>query len=362
MDSNFNQIRNPNSRFWLGKKVLITGHTGFKGSWLSFWLEQMGANIHGVSLTPENEINLFEALKLEKKLNHNICDIRDKKSIKELINEIQPEFIFHLAAQPLVRDSYKKPILTWETNVLGTINILESLKDIKNHCCAVFITTDKVYQNNEWIFGYRENDKLGGYDPYSSSKAGAELAINSWRSSFFNPLEVNCRIKISSARAGNVIGGGDWSKDRIIPDLIRSISKNSPLEVRNAHSTRPWQHVLEPLSGYLLLAEKMHHSNKFSEAFNFGPYIESNRSVKELVEESLKIWHGEWIDLSNKEDLHEASLLNLTIEKAFNKLNWQPKWDFSKTIEKTITWYKDFYLEKANAEDCCLKNIHDFIK
>ena len=350
----------PNNNFWRNKKVLITGHTGFKGSWLTLWLKILGSNVSGISLPPADNDNLFNSLELSKEINHIILDIRDRNQLKKNIYEIKPEFIFHLAAQPLVIESYKNPILTWETNVNGTINILESLRSLDNKCSAVFITTDKVYENKEWIYGYRENDKLGGYDPYSSSKAGAEIAINSWRSSFFNSKKNN--INIASARAGNVIGGGDWSRDRIIPDLIRSLSNHNHLEVRNPNSTRPWQHVLEPLLGYLTLAEKMHNNKGICEAFNFGPNLDSNKSVKELVNESLKTWPGEWTDCSNNENLHEAKLLNLTIEKAANKLGWYPYWDFKETVFRTINWYKKFHTESVSARSCCLTDINDFTK
>lgn len=347
--------------FWKNKKVLITGHTGFKGSWLSLILLNWGCEVYGISLKPTEELNLFNSLNFEKDLNHNLIDIRNSELFKSKVKEIKPDIIFHLAAQPLVRDSYLSPVDTWEVNVNGTINLLEAVRDLNYNSVAIFITTDKVYKNNEWIYGYREIDQLGGYDPYSSSKAASEIAINSWRSSFLDD-EIDNKTLIASARAGNVIGGGDWSKDRIIPDAIRALNTNQTIKVRSPNSSRPWQHVLEPLFGYLNLAEKMY-SNDYALAtsFNFGPRIESNKKVKDLIKEVLKIWEGKWQDISDTKNLHEANLLNLSYEKAFNYLNWQPKWDFEKTIEKTVHWYKKFY-SGYSAMECCLSDLNSYLK
>lgn len=327
-------------QFWRGKKVLVTGHTGFKGSWLSLWLLELGAEVAGLSLAPNTEPSLFEQLRLDNELNHHIGDIRDLGLVKNLIADFQPDVVFHLAAQPLVRLSYSEPVSTWETNVLGTVNVLESLKTLDKPCVGVMITTDKCYDNKEWIYGYRENDPLGGHDPYSSSKAGAEIAIASWAKSFFR----QGNIRVVSARAGNVIGGGDWALDRIVPDAMRALSKGKPIPVRNPYATRPWQHVLEPLGGYLTLAYKLYEqilTRKITieGAFNFGPNLSSNRPVKELVEEILKHWAGSWLDNSDLNAPHEATLLNLVTDKAFHHLNWQPQWNFAETIEKTVTWY-----------------------
>ena len=360
MNSRF--FSKPNKSYWNGKKVLITGHTGFKGSWLSLWLLQMNAQVSGISLKPEDPNNLFDQLKIKKDLNHIICDIRDKDSLRKNIMSIKPEVIFHLAAQPLVVKSYIEPISTWETNVLGTLNVLNAMSSLENKCSGIFITTDKVYKNNEWMYGYRENDELGGHDPYSSSKAACELAISSWRSSFIDSKRNGSNLSIVSARAGNVIGGGDWAENRIIPDIIRSLIKNEKVLVRNPLSTRPWQHVIEPLSGYLILAEKINdEQNKFSSSFNFGPFTDSNRSVMDLVNESLKHWEGEYIIQDNPEKLHEAGVLNLSIEKAMKHLLWKPKWDFEETIKKTINWYKNVYQGNKNPTDCSLSDLNNYL-
>ena len=360
MNSRF--FSKPNKSFWDGKKVLITGHTGFKGSWLSLWLLKMNAQVSGISLKPEDPNNLFDQLKIEKDLNHIICDIRDKDSLNKNITSIKPEVIFHLAAQPLVVKSYIKPISTWETNVMGTLNVLNAMSSLENKCTGIFITTDKVYKNNEWTYGYRENDELGGYDPYSSSKAACEIAISSWRSSFSNAKGYGSNISIASTRAGNVIGGGDWAENRIIPDIIRSLKKNERILIRNPFSTRPWQHVIEPLSGYLLLAEKINNDQKkFSSSFNFGPFTDSNRSVKDLVNESLKHWEGEYFIQDNPEKLHEAGVLHLSIEKAMKYLLWKPKWDFEETIKKTINWYKNVYQENKNPTECSISDLNSYL-
>jgi CDP-glucose 4,6-dehydratase len=329
-------------QFWQGKKVFITGHTGFKGVWLSLWLLQLGAKVAGLSLAPNTEPSLFEQLALSNDLKHHIGDIRDLNLVKNLIQDFQPDIVFHLAAQPLVRLSYSEPVTTWETNVIGTVNVLESLKTLDKPCVGVMITTDKCYDNKEWVYGYRENDPLGGHDPYSSSKAGAEIAIASWQKSFFS--HANSNIKVVSARAGNVIGGGDWAIDRIVPDAMRALSLGKPIPLRNPQATRPWQHVLEPLGGYLTLAHKLYEQLLTQKVtieggFNFGPNLNSNRPVKELVEEILKHWRGSWLDQSVPNAVHEAKLLNLVIDKAFHILNWQPQWNFAETIEKTVTWY-----------------------
>jgi CDP-glucose 4,6-dehydratase len=329
------------SEFWRSKKVLITGHTGFKGAWLSQWLLQLGAEVSGISLAPNTSPALFEQLGLARNLDHAIGDIRDRTLINRLICKLQPDFIFHLAAQPLVRRSYLEPSETWDTNVIGTINVLEALKNLDSACVAIFITTDKCYQNREWLYGYREQDPLGGYDPYSSSKAAAELAIASWRDSFFK----HSHISIASVRAGNVIGGGDWAENRIVPDAMRSLRVGESIPVRNPSATRPWQHVLEPLGGYMLLAQKIYEAKSESKsqlctAFNFGPRLESNRTVKVLVETILQHWSGSWCDRSDSDAVHEANLLNLVTDKAFHLLRWQPQWDFERTIKETVSWYR----------------------
>jgi CDP-glucose 4,6-dehydratase len=329
-----------------GRRVLVTGHTGFKGAWLSQWLLDLGATVSGISLPPNTAPSLFKQLGLESRLDHYIQDVRHPGSVAALIRELRPDFVFHLAAQPLVRLSYEMPVETWETNVGGTIHILEALRLLDHSCAAVFITTDKCYENREWLHAYRESDALGGYDPYSSSKAATEIAISAWRRSFFPSA---AQVKIASARAGNVIGGGDWALDRIVPDAMRALSRGETIPVRNKTATRPWQHVLEPLGGYLWLAALMANPAlfgpaapdpaEFQAAFNFGPRLESNRTVARLVEEILKHRPGEWEDRSDPNAPHEASLLNLSIEKAFHLLHWRPVWGFEETIARTVDWY-----------------------
>ena len=337
----------PKADFWKGRRVLISGHTGFKGSWLGLWLSELGANVTGVGLQPESGPNLFRQLKLEKRLcGHHIEDIRKFQDLRSIVKSCEPQVIIHLAAQPLVQQSYADPLGTWSTNVQGSLNLLEAVKAIENRCAVVMITTDKVYENKEWVHGYRENDRLGGHDPYSASKAATEIAINSWRSSFCGGgTNQNPYLAIASARAGNVVGGGDWAKNRIVPDAMRALAQGKIIRVRNPEATRPWQHVLEPLSGYLRLAEKLTSEDdankKYAESFNFGPNLEANRTVEELVKEILKNWNGTWESSKNKDEQHEAKRLHLEISKAHHRLQWQPRWDFHTTIERTVGWYKE---------------------
>jgi CDP-glucose 4,6-dehydratase len=349
--------RTPDPRFWRGRRVLLTGHTGFKGSWLALWLHELGAEVTGLALAPDSDASLFAQLKLEERLAHREGDIRDATVLSQLVAETQPEVVLHLAAQPLVRLSYAEPMATWATNVMGTLHLLEALRQLDGLCTAVLITTDKVYRNNTWLYGYRENDPLGGHDPYSSSKAAAELAIASWRASFCgNQAHQTPNLRLASARAGNVIGGGDWAADRIVPDAIRALTKGEAIGVRNLAATRPWQHVLEPLGGYLLLAEQLSSDASLACAFNFGPQLEANRSVCELVEEALRHWPGQWIDQSDPDAPHEASLLNLVIDKAHHQLGWAPRWDFATTVERTVAWYQAVH-EGASPLECCLADL-----
>ena len=327
---------------YAGKRVFITGHTGFKGAWLTEWLLSLGAKVTGFSLPPPTQPSLFEQLGLAKRMQHIVGDVRDAQALAAAVEAAQPDFIFHLAAQPLVRESYRTPVETYETNVMGTIHLLEAARQLHKPCAVVCITTDKCYENKEWVHGYREEDPLGGYDPYSSSKAAAEIAIAAWRRSFFKDHPV----KVASARAGNVIGGGDWALDRIVPDCIRALQKREAIAVRNKHATRPWQHVLEPLSGYLWLGATLanpalanYSGDKFSSAFNFGPGHDANRTVAELVEQILKHWRGRWEDRSDPKAVHEAGLLQLTTDKASALLRWAPVWNFPETIQETVTWY-----------------------
>jgi CDP-glucose 4,6-dehydratase len=325
--------------FWKDRKVLVTGHTGFKGSWLALLLKQLGAETFGYALDPETKPSLFVEADLVKCCHHKVANVKDGKRLTEYVQSIQPEVVFHLAAQPLVRRSYEEPVETWKTNVLGTVNLLESLRTIKLRCAVVIITTDKVYENKEWHYGYRETDQLGGHDPYSSSKAAVELAVASWRSSFLN--YTSSEVRLASARAGNVIGGGDWSENRIVPDLVRHLSKGLVLPVRNLNAVRPWQHVLDPLYGYMNLAENLYNNNnqELQSAFNFGPGAESFRTVRSLIEEGLKHWQGKWENNTLENAPHEAGLLNLTIDKARSLLDWKPRWSFEEAVSNTIKWY-----------------------
>jgi CDP-glucose 4,6-dehydratase len=324
---------------YAGRKVFVTGHTGFKGSWLCEWLLGLGAEVTGYSLPPPTQPALFEQLGLAGRLDHQEGDIRDATALAEAVGRAEPDFIFHLAAQSLVRESYRSPVGTYQTNVMGTIHLLEAARALKKRCAVLCVTTDKCYENREWLYGYREEDPLGGHDPYSSSKGAAEIAIAAWRRSFF----AGHPARVASARAGNVIGGGDWAADRIVPDCVRALQRSEPVAVRNPHATRPWQHVLEPLSGYLWLAARLYQpstlNSQLASAFNFGPGHDANRSVRELVEEMLKHWPGHWEDRSQRHAVHEASLLQLATDKAQALLGWSPVWTFPTAIKQTIEWY-----------------------
>lgn len=351
--------------FWKGRRVLLTGHTGFKGSWLLLWLQQLGAEVWGYALEPEQEPNLFRQLTSARPhgddWHHQIGDLAHRSALEELLQRSQPEVVLHLAAQPLVRRSYEDPIGTWATNVMGSLNLLESLRQLQHRCAVVMVTTDKVYENREWAYGYREPDRLGGHDPYSASKAGAEIAIASWRASFCGPAAHQTpHLRIATARAGNVIGGGDWSADRIVPDAIRSLARGEPIPVRNPAATRPWQHVIEPLAGYLLLAETLAlAASPPCEAFNFGPSLASNRPVGELVATILEHWPGAWLDQSDPTAPHEANLLHLQIDKAHHRLGWQPHWDYAATLARTVGWYRAVH-EGANPLECCVADLQAY--
>ncbi|WP_414478258.1 CDP-glucose 4,6-dehydratase [Prochlorococcus marinus] len=357
-------LRNPKIPFWNKKKVIITGHTGFKGSWLSYWLLQMGANIYGISLEPITSPNLFEELKLQQKINHHVTDITNQSLLEKLISDIQPDIIFHMAAQPLVIESYLEPLKTWETNVMGTFNLLNSLKFIKNKCVCICITTDKVYRNNDRENYFKETDPLGGHDPYSSSKAAAEIAIESFRSSFCgNSNFQKNNLLIASVRSGNVIGGGDWSDNRIIPDLIRSIISEKIITIRNPDSVRPWQHVLDPLSSYLKLAEKLFENNiNLASSFNFGPNLDSNKKVLDLVHKAEEFWPVSWKIIESKQDFHEARFLGLNTDKAKDLINWEPRWDFDESVKRTFLWYKNYYLFSSETEKYCKEDLEHFLK
>lgn len=324
-----------------GKRVLITGHTGFKGSWLALWLHELGANVTGVALEPESEPNHWVLLGLP--IRDLRCDIRDFAKLRQLIATVEPEVIFHLAAQPLVRRSYRAPVETWSTNVIGTANVLEAVRSQSSVRAVVAITTDKCYENREWVWGYRETDRLGGHDPYSASKAGSELVASSYRSSFFcdDPAPL-----VATARAGNVIGGGDWSQDRLIPDLISAIEKQVSLEIRSPLATRPWQHVLESLSGYLLLGQKLLSCDRtYADAWNFGPDQGGNRAVEELLSRLSQQWPAVRWHITSELQPHESILLYLDSAKARRVLNWKPVWAFESTLSRTVDWYRTWLAE-----------------
>ena len=353
-------------RFFKNKKVLITGHTGFKGSWLSKILLNWGADISGIALKPDTDPNLFNILEIKKNINNYFCDIRNFKSLEKIVEKEKPEIVFHLAAQPLVRSSYDDPLYTFETNILGVVNILQIIKKINRIKAAVIITTDKVYENKKNKLYYKEDDRLGGYDPYSSSKAASELVINSYIRSFFNPKDYNKKHKtlIASARSGNVIGGGDWQKDRIIPDIVKSIyEKKEKLIIRNPDSIRPWQYVLEDLEGYLLLAKKLYQGKKeFSGAWNFGPDSkEKCLTVKELIEKSFKFFKKGSYTIKKDFAKHESKTIRLNINKAKKELKWRPRVDIDKTLEVTFNWYNNFY-EKKDCIKFTDKQIKLFFK
>lgn len=333
------------SNIYKNKTVLITGHTGFKGSWISLWLKKLGAKVVGYSLPAPTDPSHFELLNLD--IVSILGDIRDKKKLVQTFADYKPDIVFHLAAQTLVRYSYKNPIETFETNVMGTINILEACRYTPSVKAIVIVTSDKCYENKEWIWGYRENDPMGGHDPYSTSKGCAELATGSYRSSFFNPDEYkkSHNTLIASCRAGNVLGGGDWAEDRIIPDVMRAVSKNEKVIIRNPHAIRPWQHVLESLSGYLAVGQKLLEGKKeVAEAWNFGPANEDYIEVEKVVNHIKSHWHKVQYEIQiNPTNFHEANILKLDCSKAYTKLKWKPVWHSSKTLEMTTLWYKMFY-------------------
>lgn len=349
--------------FYHGKRVLVTGHTGFKGSWLSIWLHELGAEVIGVAKEPFSERDNFVLSGIGRKIKADIrADICDGERMKEIFREYQPEIVFHLAAQPLVRLSYEIPVETYQTNVMGTINILEAIRATDSVKVGVMITTDKCYENKEQIWGYRENEPMGGYDPYSSSKGAAEIAIASWRNSFFNPAQYEKHGKsIASVRAGNVIGGGDWALDRIIPDCIKALEAGKAIDIRSPKAIRPWQHVLEPLSGYMLLAQKMwNEPARYCEGWNFGPRAESISTVWDVATKVVENYgEGELRDLSDPAALHEAKLLMLDISKAKFQLGWEPRMGINQTVRLTVDWYKRYKDERVY--DVCVGQIKEYL-
>ena len=340
-----------------GKTVWLSGITGFKGTWLAEWLVKLGAKVHGFALAPATVPSVFGQTGLDSRVTWDEADLRDPAAVRKSLRAVNPDFVFHLAAQPLVRLSYDQPAETYATNVMGTIHVLEALRLLEKPCAAVLITTDKCYENHERDLSYGEDDPLGGHDPYSSSKAACEIAIASWRRSFFQRHPV----KIASARAGNVIGGGDWAVDRIVPDCVRALARSEVISIRHPAATRPWQHVLEPLSGYLWLAAVLARpelrpapTTEISTAFNFGPGPDSNRTVAELVDEIFKTWPGSWADKSDPRAVHEARLLQLSTAKARALLDWSPMWSFAEAVRETLTWYR------ANPAATDAETVHAF--
>lgn len=350
------------SQFYKDKMVIITGHTGFKGSWLAIWLKEMGAKVIGIALDPFSEKDNYVLSNLNQVLDADLrIDIRNLQSLKTVFHQYKPDIVFHLAAQPLVRLSYLHPIETYETNVMGTIHVMEAIRETESVKVGVMITTDKCYENKEQLIGYKETDALGGYDPYSSSKGAAEIAIASWRNSFFNPETYEIHGKsIASVRAGNVIGGGDWAIDRLIPDCIRALESNKEIVIRSPKSVRPWQHVLEPLDAYLLLAKKMWEEPKaFSEAWNFGPELDRVVDVQTIAEKLIKIYStGKLVIQADAQQLHEANLLLLDISKAKEKLNWKPKLNFDETMHLTVDWYKRY--QNEDVFQLCVEQIKHY--
>jgi len=321
------------------KKVIVTGNTGFKGSWLSLWLLMLGAEVYGYALEPEYKNSHFSLLKLDKQMQCTYKDIRDFDTLNNFIVSIEPDYVFHLAAQAIVSTSYKQPRQTFDTNINGSANVLESVMAIDSVKSLIYTTSDKCYKNKEWLWGYRENDELGGVDPYSASKACAELIFDSYKKCFFD----NKRdLGISSVRAGNVIGGGDWAENRIVPDCARALISGNPIEVRNPHSTRPWQYVIEPLSGYLTLAALQYNNKSFSGAWNFGPESNAVHTVEELVTGMIKQWGAGKLNVVSEESFHESSLLKLDCDKAHQRLGWKARWDFNETVSETVNWYSSY--------------------
>lgn len=351
------------SGFWSDKTVLLTGHTGFKGAWLSLWLTQLGARVVGYSLPPQTEPSLFELAQVANGIDSIEGDIRDLDRLRSVVSKHQPDIVIHMAAQALVRYSYRQPVETYATNVMGTVHLMEVARETESIRVVLNITSDKCYQNNEWVWGYRENEPLGGYDPYSSSKACAELVTSAYRQSYFTGLNPATGAQVGSARAGNVIGGGDWAEDRLIPDAVRAFLQNRPIMIRRPNAVRPWQHVLEPLSGYLLLVERMwEHRSEFDQAWNFGPQGHETRPVQWVIARIIELWGGTAsMEVDTSAPLHEAGLLSLDCSKARSILGWAPRLSLDKALEWTVDWYKA-YQRKQDMYAVSLEQINQYQK
>ncbi len=353
-----------NPQFWKGKKVFITGHMGFKGSWLCLWLNSLGAHITGYSLAPPSPPTLYDICRIDSFVRSVNGDICDGDALLEAVREAEPEIVIHLAAQPLVRNSFRMPVETYAINVMGTVNLLEAVRSSKTVKAVVNITTDKCYENREWVWGYREIDALGGYDPYASSKACSELVTASYRSSFFNPKDYKTHnVGIATARAGNVIGGGDWAADRLIPDCIKALLEKKTIRIRNPHAIRPWQHVLEPLRGYLILAQKLYQDgSRYSEAWNFGPSDADSRAVEWIVKKLCLLWGGGAsyeIEKGESGHLHEAHYLKLDCSKSMAELKWRRIWELEKALDRIVTWAR-YYEKGSDMTAVCEKEIQDY--
>ena len=348
--------------FWRGRKVFLTGHTGFKGAWLSLWLHKLGAELSGYSLPAPTHPSLFDTAKVGDLVDSTFADIRDPSKLSAALRRAEPEIVFHLAAQPLVRLSYSDPVGTYATNVMGTVHLLEAVRACPSVRAVVIVTSDKAYENREWDWGYRESDAMGGYDPYSNSKGCTELVVSAYRSSFFNPARFDQhRVALASGRAGNVIGGGDWADDRLVPDFIRAILTGEQLCIRSPHAVRPWQHVLEPLSGYMVLAQKLiEHGPKYAEGWNFGPHHTDARPVEWLVDKLVTLWgDGASWRLDSKVHPHEAHYLKLDISKARSHLGWEPRWSLSDALAHVVSWYRA-HRDGADMREVSLSQIQSY--
>lgn len=355
---------NISKEFWHNKKVLVTGHTGFKGSWLSLILHMLGCDLHGYALDPPTDPSFFKSGRINELINSQNGDIRDLEKLVNFVKGIRPEIVIHMAAQPLVRESYKNPVETYSGNVMGTVNLLEAIRQTAGIKAVINVTTDKCYENREWHWGYRENEPMGGYDPYSNSKGCSELVTAAYRSSFFNPRDYSKHgVAIASARAGNVIGGGDWAEDRLIPDFVRAVSKGEQVKVRSPYAIRPWQHVLEPLTGYLMLAERLFTDGpRFAEAWNFGPDDRDAKNVEWIAKRFSELWgKGFTYSIDNIPQPHEATYLKLDCSKAKAELGWTPKWDIEKALRSTVDWYQS-WRSKADVRALSRQQIQEYFE